>query len=215
MYSVQKIMAYFKERGFDIKQGTVENFRTKLCAMGIIGNNQLLSQKHLKVLEDIVREKNETVTWEELFKKHIFINFYEELQIDFKWNIEIIIKSLIWQVKRKVYRVNALNLKDNAEDFQIFCFCIENFLKMEEYWEAYEGSFGTDGNSVTSFKIKTPEGNTYYIIGKYNQYSKNEDMHIFYSTTEQFDIMQFRYIGVTIDKDRKFFNTLYDHVLEE
>ncbi len=196
-YSVQQIMDMFMKRGIEVKKGTLDNYRSKLQQFNIINNNELLSDAHIKTFENIVNEKTNDNTWERLIMKYLYIDFRDNMQFKFQWCLKTIAQHLKWKIEHKKYKVYHMNLSEGeapTEDFMTFCCCIDNFVEMGKFYEAYKGSRGTDGCCM-NYKIITPDNSVYFIIGKLNSFTGHEDAHLFFSETLDFNIMRCKYIG--------------------
>ena len=195
-YTVQAIIEYFERQGILVKQGTIENFRSKLFDFGILKNNQSMSAKHLEVFEKIVSEKTDSVTWESLMLKHIFSDLSQEINSPFRWTDKIIIRDLIWKLNRNQYHVFPFELCSDSDidDCHVFNCIIDNFVELGKIYPEYQSSQGSDGNPITSYKIQTEDGRYYYLIGKLNPLTKHEDVHLFYNNLPFFDVMACRHI---------------------
>lgn len=196
-YSVQQIMDMFEERGIEVKKGTLDNYRSKLQQFDIIGNNELLSDAHVETFKKIVDEKTDDNTWEKLIMKYLYMDFRNNMRFEFRWCLKTIVQHLKWEIEHKKYKVYYMNLLEGEglnEDFRTFCCFIDNFAEMGKYDEAYSGSRGTDGNCA-NFKIVTPDNSVYFLIGKYNSFTRREDTHLFFSETPDFNIMRCKYVG--------------------
>ena len=195
MYSVSKIKQLFENDNIKIKQGTIEEFRSKLSEFHLISNNQQLSDEHLNTLKKIVSEKTDNVTWQFLMNKHIYLDYADMIHTDFVWKPKIIVKHLLHSIENESYKVSCLDLFNNEEDIHIFCCIIDNFVEMGKTYSPYDKSFGTDGNSSLCFKIETSENEVYYLIGKLNKYTFKEEVHLFYNKSPQFNPMVCKYIS--------------------
>lgn len=193
-YSMQDAIKYLDQCGFKVKMGTVMNFREKLVSAGILGNNQSMSQEHMDVLHKIVKEKTENTTWEKLMNQHIYKEFRKDIDVPFEWTDNILRSHLLWSLKEERFQIEEMDVHIGSEDFHAFCCCIDNFAELGKEHHLYQGSCGTDGNPATSFKIITPGNEFYYIIGKLNQYTFEEDYYVFYNAASYFDIMKCRYV---------------------
>ncbi|MDY4838356.1 MAG: hypothetical protein SO160_02260 [Lachnospiraceae bacterium] len=113
------------------------------------------------------------------------------LESTFKWSDELCVEHLTWAIKNKYYTLEALSLNiHDSEDFHIFCSCIDFFVHNEPVGQSY----GTDGNAGIAFKVTTPDEKKYYLIGKLNRTTKEEEVHIFYNDGKFFDPLQCTYI---------------------
>lgn len=191
-YSVQGVREYFKLRKKDVKQGTIETFRSKLQDAGIIGNNQSMTEEHLQVFEKIVNEKNDNTTWESLMNKYIFTDLRKYMQHEFKWTEKIILRQIIKAIEDKDYKVESFNF-ENKEDMRILSNCIDNFAELGKTDYFYQGSLSTDAG-ILWYKVLTQNNTQYYIISKMNPKTGDDDIHIFYNPYLHFEIMQCKYV---------------------
>lgn len=194
-YSVKETIKYFKEMKIDVRQGTVEAFRAKLQEAGIISNNQPMTEKHIKAFEKVVREKTDNDKWETLMNKVIYTDLRSDINFEFKWTPHIIFTHLTNAIKDGYYSIEHMTARYGTEDWMIMCDCIDNFVELGRKDFLYEGSSGCDVNGVILFKVKTPNNCCYYIIGKRNPITSEEDVHIFYNPYPHFEIMQCKHIA--------------------
>lgn len=207
-YTVSNIKKLFENDGIEIKQGTIEAYRSKLQKMGILGQNESLGEEHVITLKKIVTEKTADVLWDKIMMKNIYTDFRHKMKIDFEWNIKSVVKHLKYNIEKENYKVYAMDLSDCNEDFHVLECIIDNFVELGYKYEEFEGSHGTDPNAF-NYKIKTPDGSVYYLIGKYNAYTRGEDTHLFFCKTPNFNIMQCSYIGGwDVKHDEKIFDEL-------
>lgn len=59
--------------------------------------------------------------------------------------------------------------------------------------DVYNKCYGTDGNSASTFICKGKDY-IYYIVGKYNSLTKQEDVHVFYNDGIEFNLMKCKHI---------------------
>ncbi len=112
--------------------------------------------------------------------KHIFTDLRKYMQHEFKWIEKIIINYIFKAVNDGDYEVYELDIRNNKEDFRIFCSCIDNFVELGKTEYVYDGNLGTDGGPIL-YKVLTQNNTQYYIIGKYNKHTKEDDIHVFYT----------------------------------
>lgn len=202
-YTVLKVKEVLEKEGLEVKQGTIENYRSKLQKMGILGQNESLEEEHVNTFRKIVAEKTEDISWDKLMMKYIYTDFRQKMKIDFEWSIKSVAKHLKYSIETDKYKVYAMDLNYGSDDFHVLECLIDNFVELGYKYEAFEGSHGTDQN-LFDYKIETPDGSVYFLIGKYNAYTRGEDTHLFFCKTPNFNIMQCDYIGgwdVTHDEE--------------
>ncbi|MBE6070076.1 MAG: hypothetical protein E7211_20660 [Clostridium lundense] len=188
------------------KRGTVENFRSKLQEYELIVNNELLGEREVNTFEKAVAHKDEKITWVDAFEWAIQNEYAMEMKLKFFWAPETMIRNLIWLInKEKVTYMDVCD-SDNEEGFHaVFDIMIDNFKYISGNSSTFKGSWGTDGNgALTSAWVG--DDYIYYIVGKYNHITKNEDIHIFYNEGTEFNIMRCKYICGGKCKD----NMLYE-----
>lgn len=180
-----------------IKKGVIEAFRKKLQIMNINENNTSLDSRQVDLLKKIVQNKKADDTWDDLMYKYIYNEYWDTLKTDFEWQPEIIIQNLIWNISNKYYSFSHMIIDPiNKElSFHIFECILDNFFIQGKKYEPYMNSHGTDGNTIAYEISNPPKTYSYYVIGKLNHYTKNEDIHIFYNDCETFNIMKCKYIG--------------------
>ena len=116
--------------------------------------------------------------------------------LPFSWSPNNLIQNIIRKIELGQYKVFALEFrsKDNilmhTEDWDIYCNCIDSFVELGKTMAIYQDSLGTDGNPTTSWKIQTPEGHWFYIIGKYNHVTSEEDIMVFYNESSIFEVIK-------------------------
>ena len=91
------------------------------------------------------------MTWESSFKQIIFSEIPKQVYTDFRFDNIMIIKNLIWLIKKKRYEVVKLpsNISSIDDDFHyIFVILIDNFVFLSDNIDAWEGSMGTDGRAI-------------------------------------------------------------------
>lgn len=194
--SVKQVIENFRKSGYEIRQGTVESFRSKLVELGVLPNNTPMNEKHEEILKKAYKEKveNQSETWDAIMYRCIMSELEDEIKRDFQWEPKSIIEHLTWAVKKKLYEYTPLEVEYASEGFHIFEICINNFVAMGKKNKLYENSFGTDGNPMLSYRIKTRDDNYYFLIGKLNHYTQKEEIHIFYNRGLYFDPMVCSYI---------------------
>jgi len=184
-----------------IKIGVIEEFRRKLQILNIIANNESLDEEQVHLLKKIVKEKDENAnyTWGEIIYKNLYEKYWNVLHTQFEWQTKIIMEDLIWNIENENYNVDDLMYQDGSyamkdKKFHVYCSIIDNFAVQGKVYEPYGNSMGSDGNTVM-FEVKHNKGKyIYYVIGKLNHYTGNEDMHIFYNDDDEFNIMKCRYV---------------------
>lgn len=175
------------------KRGTIEQFRNELQKYKLIGNNESLDDRAVNVFKKVIEYKRtEQSTWIDSMQKAIQEEYGEEMELPFYWDKETVLKHLIWEIEKGVVRVESPD--DNPEDYHIvYEVIIDNFKILGENLDVYKDSFGTDGNSIITYKC-IGKDYLYYIVGKYNHITGNEDMHLFYNDGAQFNIMKCKHI---------------------
>lgn len=177
------------------KRGTVEQFRSELQKFKLIANNESLDDRAVNVFKKAIEyKKAKQNTWIDSMQKAIQDEYGEEMELPFYWTKEIILKHLIWQIEKGEAIVKNDNTKYESEDFHvIYQIMIDNFKELGKTQDVYKGSFGTDGNPITTYKCI---GNDYlyYVVGKYNHITANEDIHVFYNDGVKFNIMKCKHI---------------------
>lgn len=175
----------------DQKRGTVEQFRGELIKYGLIANNESLDNRAFETFKKSIEYKNEEETWVRAMTKAIHEEYGEEMTLPFAWSPNVILQNLIWEIKNGLVKVFG---SDNDYDFHIiFEVIIDNFKEMGKIFTDYENSFGTDGNQIITYKCMGTDY-IYYIVGKYNHITSNEDIHVFYNDGSQFNIMRCKHI---------------------
>ncbi|WP_459195736.1 hypothetical protein [Wukongibacter baidiensis] len=179
----------------DQKRGTVEQFRSELQKFKLISNNQSLDDRAVNVFKKSIEyKKNEQNTWIDSMQKAIQEEYGEEMDLPFRWTREITLKHLIWQIKKGIVSVESCDEDYENVDFHVvYEIMIDNFKELGKTLDVYRGSFGTDGNPITTYKC-TGVDYLYYIVGKYNHITKNEDIHVFYNDGLQFNIMKCKHV---------------------
>lgn len=126
---------------------------------------------------------------------------------DFGWSAKIVIRDITKKIERGLYKVVPLELYsgmgwDSSDDsclytgdWDLFCDCIDNFVELGKVSDIYRGSLGTDGNPIISWKIQTQDGCWFYVIGKYNHVTLQEDIIIFYNEAKHYEAMKCRLIA--------------------
>lgn len=194
-YSVQQVKDMLAKQGLQVKQGTIDNFRGKLVTMRLLESNQQMSDRHFLTLERVVRSKTDESTWEDLMMRQIYLDYSSEIKTDFVWEFPIILKHLLWTIEQNEYVVSTLDTFHGKNDRHAFETVIDNFVAMSKHYKPYEHSQGTDGNPVTSVKITLPDRSFYFMVGKLNSFTKEEDVYLFYNDAPFFDPMRCRYLG--------------------
>ncbi|WP_124066227.1 hypothetical protein [Clostridium sp. E02] len=182
-----------------IKIGVIEEFRRKLQILNIISNNESLNEEHVDLLKKIANEKSENDTWEKVMYKNLYENYWNILHTQFEWQTKTVMEDLIWNIKNENYNVDDLMYQEGSialkdKKFHVYCSIIDNFAAQGKVYEPYENSMGSDGNTIMYEVKHNKEKYIYYVIGKLNHYTGNEDMHIFYNDDDEFNIMKCRYV---------------------
>lgn len=177
------------------KRGTVEQFRNELQKYRLIDNNESLDDRAVIVFRKAIEYREvEQKTWIDSMQKAIQEEYGEEMEVPFYWTNEIVLKHLIWQIKEGIVTVEYDGKHDDKMDFHvIYEIMIDNFKELGKSVDVYKNSFGTDENPVITYKC-IGRDYLYYIVGKYNPITKNEDIHVFYNDGVQFNIMKCKYI---------------------
>ena len=177
------------------KRGTVEKFRSELQKYKLIGNNESIDSRAFKVFELAIsyRNSNDT-TWEDSIQKQILQEYGEEMNLPFYWTLDIEIKHLIWLIRNNEVNVKCADTDGESEDFHvIYKVIIDNFKELASAEEIYSGSFGTDGNPLFTYKC-IGDSFVYYIVGKYNHITREENIHVFYNDGLKFNIRRCEHI---------------------
>lgn len=186
------------------KRGTIELFRSEILRYKVIGNNQSLDERAVEVFKTAIEyRKDGNITWVDAFQKAIQEEYSEEMELPFYWTKEIVLKHLIWSIKKGIVKVVRDDNDDKETDFHvIYEIMIDNFKELAKFEDAYKGSFGTDGNPIITYKCIGTDY-LYYIVGKYNHVTENEDSHVFYNEGKAFNIMKCKHIcGGSSDKGK-------------
>ena len=129
---------------------------------------------------------------------------------EFSWDAKILIRDILKKIERGYYKVSSLEFTpqddsySDTEDWDVFCHCIDNFVELGKTEDLYRDSLGTDGNPITSWKIQTMDGNWFYIIGKLNHVTAQEDIMIFYNDSPIFEVIKCRLIASGPADDEPF-----------
>lgn len=172
----------------------IEQFKIELQNYGLIGKHQSLDHRAVTTFTKAV-EYNESKQniWSDSIQRAIQEEYGEEMELPFIWTKEIILKNLIWKINNGKVKVKRATDGHN-EDFHIFYeIIIGNFQVMGKTIDIYNNSRGTDGNPTITFICK---GNDYiyYLVGKHNNLTKTEDIHVFYNDGIEFNIMKCEHI---------------------
>lgn len=184
-----------------LQRGTVEKFRNELQQYGIIKNNESLNERAVEVLKKAAEYKNtEKSTWSQVMQKSIQEVYSEELKLPFEWTSQVHLKHLIWLIENNKVKVIGDTDDNDLEFHVIYDVIIDNFMELGKKYETFQGSFGCDGNPITTFKCEGKDY-SYYIIGRLNRITGNEDIHVFYCDTVHFNIMKCIHVcGGSADK---------------
>jgi hypothetical protein len=186
------------------KRGTIEQFRDELQKYKLIGNNESLNGRAVEVFRKAIEYREDgQKTWSDAMQKAIQEEYGEEMELPFYWTKEIVLKHLIWEIKEGIVKVASDDKNDNKMDFHvIYELMIDNFRELGKSSDVYKDSFGTDGNPIITYKC-IGRDYLYYLVGKYNHITENEDIHIFYNDGVQFNIMKCKHIcGGSCEKGR-------------
>lgn len=192
LYSVNEIINLTNQ-----KRGTVESFRDELLSQEIIKNNQSLDDRAFQVFKNSIKYKNseDNTTWKIAMKKAIQQEYGAELKLPFRWTSSIIVQDIIWNINNNNISVEDINeLSNDKNEYHIlFEVMIDNFKELGKDYDDYIDSFGTDCNGNLTFKC-SGEDYSYYILGKWNHITKEEDIHVFFNEGKNFNIMRCKHI---------------------
>lgn len=178
------------------RRGTIEQFRVELQNYGLIKNNQSLDKRAVDVFARTVK-KRQTLdsTLNEMFRREILREYSEEVSLPFHWTTfsELThLKYLINTDKLKVHNIDKNNLSD---DFQtVFRVIIPNFVQLAKTEKVYGRSSASDGNPDLCFKCVAKDY-IYYIVGKLNRITNEDDIHVFYNDDYSFNIHRCKHVG--------------------
>lgn len=176
---------------------SIEQFKNELQTYGLIKNDKLLDKRALSTFQQAIQYKEiNEYNWNDAMQRAIQEEYGEEMLSHFSWKTEIILKNLIWKIKHKKIDVISINntVSEGNEDFHvIYQIIIDNFEELGKEIPIYKYSSGTDGNPITTFICKGKD-HMYYLVGKYNSFTKSEDMHVFYNDDTEFNIMKCTHI---------------------
>ena len=177
------------------KRGTIEQFRSELSKCGLLANNQELDNRAVEVFKKSIEYKNcDSKTWTIAMQRAIQEEYGEEMKLPFDWHPNTILRNLIWEIENEYVEVFSDRSNSGDVDFHvIYEIIIDNFKELAKSFEVYDESFGTDGNPITTYKC-VGEGYIYYIVGKYNHITEDEDVHVFYNEGNKFNIMKCKHI---------------------
>ncbi len=177
------------------KRGTVEQFRNELQNYRLIGNNESLDERAVEVFCKAIKYRgNGERTWIDSMQKAIQEEYGEEMELPFYWTNDIILNHLIWQIKKGIVKVVCGNNTIDSLDFHIiYEIIIDNFKELGKTIDSYKNSFGTDGNGALTYKC-IGKDYLYFIVGKLNPITDNEDIHVFYNDGLDFNIMKCKHI---------------------
>lgn len=190
MYTVVEVMELTNQ-----KKGTVELFRNELQKYKIIGNNASLDDEAVKVFRQAIQYKEEAVkkTWTECMQKAIQIEYSHKMELPFYWTNNAILNHLIWLIENKIVETVQISNNDVLDYRAVYFVIMDNFRELGKGYDIYKNSSGTDGNPMLTFKC-TGKNYLYYIAGKYNSITGEEDMHVFYNDDLEFNIMKCKHI---------------------
>lgn len=186
-------------------RGTIEEFRIKLQEYGLVGIHKSLDQRAVKTFRKAVEyfeaiEDNEAV-WSDVVQRAIQEEYGEEMKLPFVWENDIFLKNIIWKIKNGRIKVGRVD-QDSEDEHIIYEIIIKNFEIMSKTIDVYNKSYGTDGSHLSTFICKGKDY-IYYIVGKYNSLTKQEDVHVFYNDGIEFNLMKCKHIcGGNSEKGR-------------
>lgn len=198
-YSVDQIMKITGQ-----KSGTVNSYRDLLIKYEVISNNQDIDEVGLSVFQKAIEYKEKTVdTWVNVMEKSIQEGYNDQLKVPFYWTKKIIVDSIISDIVSQRVEViqpfgsGAHTLKKNNDfnrELEIICsFMIDNFQELGMKDSTFAKSLGTDVNGTTTHILRGTDF-IYYLVGKVNHHTTNEEIHIFYNDSKEFNIMRCKYI---------------------
>lgn len=177
------------------KRETIEEFKAELQRFGLIGKHQSLNLRAVTTFRRAVEYSVIKKDWSDSIQRAIQEEYGEEMELPFTWLKKAILDNLIWKINNE--RVNVVRVgatEGHNEDYHVvFEIIIENFAEMGKTIDVFKESFGTDGNSSNTFVCKGKDY-TYYLVGKWNHVTKNEDMHVFYNDGIEFNPMKCEHI---------------------
>ncbi len=181
------------------KRGTVEQFRNELQQYHLVEKHQSLDKKAFETFKKAVKyRKDLQITWSASIQRAIQEEYGENMKLPFYWTKNSILKNLIWNIDAgnvTVKKINTVNKKHDEDYHIIYEIIIPNFTDIGRTIEAYNNSYETDGNPMTTFICENKAaGYIYYLVGKYNTITGNEDMHVFYNDGPHFNIMKCTHI---------------------
>lgn len=188
------------------KRETIEHFRIKLLEYGLIGLNKYLDQRAVTTFRKAVEyweaagsnEAKQNV-WSDSIQRAIQEEYGEEMVLPFTWNNDSLIKHLIWKIKNgrvnvvPYYEMRVNGHRHSEEISVMYQIIMDNFQEIGKCTDVYNNSFGTDGNPQLTY-ICEGEDYIYYIIGKYNRFTKQEDVHVFYNDGIEFNLMRCKHV---------------------
>lgn len=191
MYTVNDVMEKTAQ-----KRGTVDNFRSELQKLKLMSNNERFDKRALETFQKAIQFKEENdCTWIHATHWAIQMEYAEEMSRPFEWSTSIHFKYLTYLVKNNLVEVKSVGMdsESSLDFYAIFHVIIDNFKEMGANHNIYKPSQPTGGNAAT-FKC-IGDNFFYYVVGKYNHYTKEEDLHVFYNDGLVFNLMKCQYIG--------------------
>ncbi|KGP77412.1 MULTISPECIES: hypothetical protein [Paenibacillus] len=191
MFTVNDVMELTDQR-----RGTVDNFRSELQKLNLMSNNERFDKRALETFRKAIEFKEENdCTWIHANNWAIQMEYAEEMSRPFEWSTSIHFKYLTYLNENHLVDVKHIvtDLMSTIDFFAVFHVIIDNFKDMGAKYNIYKASQPTDGNAL-AFKCKGDDF-FYYVVGKYNYYTKEEDVHVFYNDGLVFNIMKCQYIG--------------------
>lgn len=177
------------------KKGVIERFRNELAKYGLIEKHQAVDEKAFKTFKKAVEYKKnlEDNTWSSCMQRAIQEEYGEDMNLPYYFTKNIILKNLIYEVDKGIVITKQVGNPDDPNFHIVYNIIIDNFAEIGREIDAYKESYGTAGNPMTTF-VCEGNGYIYYIVGKYNTITKNEDMHVFYNDHATFNIMKCTHI---------------------
>lgn len=198
MFTVEDIMEITGQ-----KRGTIDQFRNELQSFGLTEKNKSLDDRAVATFKKAIAYKEENnVTWTYAMHYVIQKEYDEEMELPFLWKNDIILKELIWKINNNLIEVKRVHDQKGLDYYAVYHLIIDNFEKLGRIKDFYINSSGTDGNPIPTF-ICQGKDYIYYLVGKHNSITKNEDIHVFYNEGTEFSTMRCKHIcGGSGDKGR-------------
>lgn len=173
------------------KRGTVEQFRNELSRYSLIEKHQAMNEKFFKTFKKAVEYKAvlENTTWSECMQRAIQEEHGEDMKLPYYFTKNSILKNLIYEVDKGIVTTKQVGSPDDPNFHVVYNIIINNFAEIGREIDVYKDSYGTAGNPMSTF-VCEGSGYIYYIVGKYNSITGNEDMHVFFNDHATFNIMK-------------------------